>query len=149
MFCYTPLAGTDGWDVISIIPNDVVMEQANAIINATLLLCLVIVVGLGVVLAVYWRSSRAHRLEIGRMAFYDGLTGLYSADKFRLEVYKRQEHRGVCRGGRRVPCPAPHEVRDGPAPCARCRAEGGHLGSSTACGWPWHGRAALSVSLSP
>ena len=46
------------------------------------------------------------------------------------------EHRGVCRGGRRVPCPAPHEVRDGPAPCARCRAEGGHLGSSAACGWP-------------
>ena len=26
VFCYTPLAGTDGWDVISIIPNDVVME---------------------------------------------------------------------------------------------------------------------------
>ena len=96
VFCYTPLAGTDGWDVISIIPNDVVMEQANAIINATLLLCLVIVVGLGVVLAVYWRSSRAHRLEIEHMAFYDGLTGLYSADKFRLEGDARLA--GLARG---------------------------------------------------
>lgn len=85
VFCYTPLEGTDGWDVVSIIPNDVVMEQANAIINATLLLCLVIIVGLGIVLAVYWRGSRAHRREIERMAFYDGLTGLLSADKFALE----------------------------------------------------------------
>lgn len=85
VFCYTPLAGTDGWDVVSIIPNDAVMQQANAIINATLLLCLVIIAGLGVVLAVYWRGSRAHRREIERMAFYDRLTGLYSAAKFTLE----------------------------------------------------------------
>ncbi|MBX9032984.1 bifunctional diguanylate cyclase/phosphodiesterase [Gordonibacter massiliensis (ex Traore et al. 2017)] len=85
VFCYTPLEGTAGWDVVSIIPNDVVMEQANAIINATLLLCLVIIVGLVVVLVVYWRSSRAHRIEIERMAYYDGLTGLFSADKFTLE----------------------------------------------------------------
>ena len=97
VFCYTPLAGTDGWDVISIIPNDVVMEQANAIINATLLLCLVIIVGLGIVLAVYWRGSRAHRREIERMAFYDDLTGLYSAAKFALEGDERLAELG--RGG--------------------------------------------------
>ncbi len=97
MFCYTPLAGTDGWDVVSIIPNDVVMEQANAIINATLLLCLVIIAGLGIVLAVYWRGSRAHRREIERMAFYDDLTGLYSAAKFALEGDERLAELG--RGG--------------------------------------------------
>ena len=97
VFCYTPLAGTDGWDVVSIIPNDVVMEQANAIINATLLLCLVILAGLGIVLAVYWRGSRAHRREIERMAFYDDLTGLYSAAKFALEGDERLAELG--RGG--------------------------------------------------
>ena len=97
VFCYTPLAGTDGWDVVSIIPNDVVMEQANAIINATLLLCLVIIAGLGIVLAVYWRGSRAHRREIERMAFYDDLTGLYSAAKFALEGDERLAELG--RGG--------------------------------------------------
>ncbi|RDB61945.1 GGDEF-domain containing protein [Gordonibacter sp. 28C] len=85
VFCYTPLEGTDGWDVVSIIPNDVIMEQADAVINATLLLCLVIIAGLTVVLVVYWRSSRAHRVEIERMAYYDSLTGLYSSDKFTLE----------------------------------------------------------------
>ena len=90
-FCYTPLAGANGWDVVSIIPNDVIMEQANAIIHATLLLCLVIIVGLAVVLAVYWRGNRAHRREIERMAYYDGLTGLFSADKFTLEGNARLE----------------------------------------------------------
>lgn len=39
VFCYTPLEGTDGWDVVSIIPNDVVMEQANAIITTPRFFC--------------------------------------------------------------------------------------------------------------
>lgn len=97
-FCYTPLEGTDGWDVVSIIPNDVIMEQANAIIHATLLLCLVIIAGLAIVLAVYWRGNRAHRREIERMAYYDGLTGLFSADKFTLEGNARLEERSKAEG---------------------------------------------------
>lgn len=85
VFCYTPLEGTEGWDVVSIIPNSVVMEQANAIIQATLLLCALIVIGLGLVLLVYWRGSRAHRRQIERMAYFDSLTGLHSVDKFTMD----------------------------------------------------------------
>lgn len=85
VFCYTPLASTAGWNLVSIIPNKVIMQQANAVIQATFALCAVIVVGLLIILGVYWRSSRAHRKQIEQMAYFDKLTGLFSTDKFEIE----------------------------------------------------------------
>lgn len=99
VFCYTPLTSTEGWDLISIIPNDVIMEQANAILRATFILCAVIVTGLLAILAAYWRASRANRRKIEQMAYYDNLTGLFSSNKFSLEGDKALSAAGRGRGG--------------------------------------------------
>ena len=88
VFCYSQLDMTDGWDIVSIIPNDVIMEQAHVILRATFILCAIIVVGLLVILVVYWRINAAHRKEIERIAYFDTLTGLYSSDKFEIEGSK-------------------------------------------------------------
>lgn len=85
VFCYAPLGSTDGWDLVSVIPNNVVMEQANTILKATFALCAAVLVGSVIVLAMYWRTSSTHRREIERMAYFDKLTGLYSSSKFELE----------------------------------------------------------------
>lgn len=88
VFCYSPLETTDGWDIVSIIPSGVIMEQARVILQATFVLCAVIVAGLLLILVVYWRSSAAHRKEVERIAYFDTLTGLYSSDKFEIEGAK-------------------------------------------------------------
>lgn len=85
VFCFTPLTSTDGWDLVSIIPNGVLMEQANVVLQATFALCAVIIAGLLVILVVYWRSSSAHRKQIERLAYFDQLTGLASTAKFELD----------------------------------------------------------------
>jgi diguanylate cyclase (GGDEF)-like protein len=85
VFCYMPLGTENGWDLVSVIPNDVIMEQANTVIQATFALCAVIIAGLLVILVTYWRSSSAHRRQIEHLAYYDQLTGLYSAVKFNEE----------------------------------------------------------------
>lgn len=85
VFCYSPLETTDGWDLVSIIPSSVIMEQAHSILRTTFFLCAAIVAGLLAILAVYWRTNVAHRKEIERIAYFDTLTGLYSSDKFKIE----------------------------------------------------------------
>lgn len=88
VFCYSPLETTDGWDIVSIIPSGVIMEQARVILQATFVLCAVIVAGLLLILVVYWRLSAAHRKQIERIAYFDTLTDLYSSDKLEIEGAK-------------------------------------------------------------
>lgn len=106
VFCFTPLASTDGWDLVSVIPNDVLMEQANVVLQATFALCAVIIAGLLVILVVYWRSSSAHRKQIEQLAYFDQLTGLASSAKFELDgsrllqgARERAQRRGADAGG--------------------------------------------------
>lgn len=85
LFCYTPMESAEGWSLVSIIPNAVITEQADAVLRATAALCTVIAIGLLAVLLAFWLTGRAHHREIERMAYYDSLTGLYSSDKFKIE----------------------------------------------------------------
>lgn len=85
VFCYTQVQNAEGWDFVSIIPNSVIMEQAYAVLQATLALCVLIALLLAVILLTYWRSSTAQRRQIEHMAYYDKLTGLFSEDKFEIE----------------------------------------------------------------
>lgn len=85
VFCYVPLSTADGWYVVSIVPNSVIMEQANSIIRSTLILCaLILLLLLLVGLAIQWQNAR-HRQEIERLAYYDSLTGLFRYEKFQLD----------------------------------------------------------------
>lgn len=85
VFCYTPLESTDGWDLVSVVPNNVVMKQTNDVLQSTFFLCAAIVAGLLIILIVFWQTSKEHHKQIEHIAYYDKLTGLYSPAKFELE----------------------------------------------------------------
>ena len=38
IFCYVPLLNGDNWNIVSIIPNRIIMQQANSIIKQTIAL---------------------------------------------------------------------------------------------------------------
>lgn len=85
VFCYVPLSTANGWFVVSIIPNQVIMAQANAIIQRTLILCaLILLLLLAIGLSIHWQNAR-HRQQIEQLAYYDTLTGLFRYEKFQLD----------------------------------------------------------------
>lgn len=88
VFCYVPLI-TNGWYIVSIIPNHVIMAQANSIIMFTIILSFIIIAAIGCVLLLYQYSNRKHKNEVIRLAYYDELTGLYNYQKFKDEGEER------------------------------------------------------------
>lgn len=84
IFCYVPLSSVEGWYLVSIIPNNVVMKQAGNIINWTLMLCGLIAALILAIMFIYNRNRRAHRQEVLQIAYYDSLTGLPNFEKFKL-----------------------------------------------------------------
>ncbi len=88
VFCYVPLEDAEGWYVISIIPNAVIMKQVNDIVSRTLWLCaLILVCLLAVGLSFYYQLKKHHK-ETEQLAYYDTLTGLFRYEKFRIEGEK-------------------------------------------------------------
>ncbi|WP_195270009.1 EAL domain-containing protein [Eubacterium sp. 1001713B170207_170306_E7] len=85
VFCYVPISSVEGWYLVSIIPNSVIMKQADNIINWTLMLCGLITVLILAIILIYNRSSREHRREVRQIAYYDSLTGLPNFEKFKLD----------------------------------------------------------------
>ena len=85
LFCYVPISSVEGWYLVSIIPNSVILDQASNIINWTLLLCGLITVLILAIILIYNRSSREHRREVRQIAYYDSLTGLPNFEKFKLD----------------------------------------------------------------
>lgn len=85
VFCYVPLSSTRDWYLVSILPNSVIMKQANSIIHWTLMLCGLIAALILAIMFIYNRSRRAHRQEVLQIAYYDSLTGLPNFEKFKLE----------------------------------------------------------------
>ncbi|SCJ38316.1 Signal transduction histidine-protein kinase BarA [Anaerotruncus sp. 2789STDY5834896] len=53
VFCYVPLESVPGWDVISIVPNQVIMEQAGEIIEQSQILLLLVAAGVLVLTAFF------------------------------------------------------------------------------------------------
>ncbi len=87
-FCYVPMEEAEDWYLVSIIPDSVIMKQANLIIVRALILCAVILAGLTAVgLGIYFQIKRHHR-ETEQLAFYDKLTGLYRYEKLCLDGEK-------------------------------------------------------------
>lgn len=85
IFCYVPLYNGDNWNIVSIIPNRIIMQQANSIIKQTIALCLFIMLVLAAFGYLYHRNRKKHQKEIEKLAFYDNLTGLYRYEKFLLD----------------------------------------------------------------
>lgn len=85
IFCYVPLLNGDNWNIVSIIPNRIIMQQANSIIRQTIALCLSILLLLAAFGCFYHRNRKKHQKEIEKLAFYDNLTGLYRYEKFLLD----------------------------------------------------------------
>lgn len=85
VFCYVPLRTAKGWFVVSIIPNQVIMAQANVIIQRTMLLCALILLLLFIVGISIYRQNARHHQEIEQLAYYDSLTGLFRYEKFQLD----------------------------------------------------------------
>ena len=85
IFCYVPLYNGDNWNIVSIIPNRIIMQQANSIIKQTIALCLFIMLVLAAFSYLYHRNRKKHQKEIEKLAFYDNLTGLYRYEKFLLD----------------------------------------------------------------
>ncbi len=85
IYCYVPMESVDGWYLISIIPSDIVMSQANTIIYNAIGLCVLIMLCLAMVGYVFYRSNKKHHQEVEDLAFYDNLTKLYRYEKFLME----------------------------------------------------------------
>lgn len=89
VYCYVPLKSQHGWYVISIIPNSVIMQQAENIIFRAIALC-VLILFLFVLFGYFYRlNNQQHQKEIEKLAFYDDLTGLYRYEKFLLDGNKK------------------------------------------------------------
>jgi len=61
VYAYTPLAGIDGWYLISIIPNHVIMEQGDQILRSSQLFMFIIMVGIFVLVLfaiLMWQNRR-------------------------------------------------------------------------------------------
>lgn len=92
VFCYVPLEDSTDWYVISIIPNAVIMKQADYIINRALLLCGLVLVGISAVSVSFFYQRKKHHREVQRLAYFDSVTGLYRYEKFLIEgesIYKK------------------------------------------------------------
>lgn len=89
VFCYVPLTNMGGWYIVSIIPNNIIMTQANNIIIFTIVLSLIIIGAIGCVLLLYRYNNKKHKNEITHLAYYDTLTNLYNYQKFKEEGNKR------------------------------------------------------------
>lgn len=85
IFCYVPLVNGDNWNIVSIIPNRIIMQQATSIITQAIILCLFIMLCLAAFGLIYRQSRKKHQREIEKLAFYDDLTGLYRYEKFLLD----------------------------------------------------------------
>ena len=85
VFCYVPMPDMEGWYLVSIIPNAVIMKEANAIILRTLLLCGLLFAGLLAVFFIYRRLKRGYQREIRALAFTDTLTGIRNFTKFKID----------------------------------------------------------------
>lgn len=89
VFCYVPLTGMNDWYIVSIIPNNVIMTQANNIILFTITLSLIIIGAIGFVLLLYRYNNKKHKNEMLHLAYYDHLTNLYNYQKFKEEGQKK------------------------------------------------------------
>ncbi|MCC0628582.1 MULTISPECIES: EAL domain-containing protein [unclassified Clostridioides] len=89
VFCYVPVGDIDGWYIVSIIQNDVIMTQANHIIIFTIILSLIIIGAIGCIVFIYRHDNRKHKNEIMYLAYYDTLTNLYNYQKFKEEGNKK------------------------------------------------------------
>lgn len=85
LFCYVPINYTNNWYIISIIPNDAIMTQANRIIIFTVILSLVIICSIALILLLYHYNDKKQKKEIMNLAYYDPLTHLYNYQKFKFE----------------------------------------------------------------
>ncbi|WP_455682559.1 bifunctional diguanylate cyclase/phosphodiesterase [Thomasclavelia sp.] len=85
LFCYVPIDYTNNWYIISIIPNDAIMVQANKIIIFTIILSLIIICSIALVLLLYHHNDKKQKKKILDLAYYDSLTHLYNYQKFKYE----------------------------------------------------------------
>ena len=93
-FCYVPMEAPEDWFVVSIIPNAVIMAQANNIIHRTLILCALILVCLIAVGLSFFVQMRRHHRETEGLAYYDTLTGLFRYEKLLMDgetLFVREE----------------------------------------------------------
>lgn len=93
VFCYVPLYGIDQWYIVSIIPNDVIMKQANYIIMYTIILSLIIMGSIGCVILLYIFNQRKHKMVVEKLAYYDQLTSIYNYQKFKIEGESLLSHK--------------------------------------------------------
>lgn len=77
VFCYIPLQLQTDWYLISIIPRDVVDEQTNQIILSTLALITGIILGIALLVMMYYRYVRRTNRKLKGQADYIG--HLYNA----------------------------------------------------------------------
>lgn len=89
VFCYVPITTTNGWYIVSVIPNDAIMAQANHIIMYTIILSLIIIGAIACVLLLFRKTDRKQQNQIMHLAYYDDLTNLYNYQKFKEEGNKR------------------------------------------------------------
>lgn len=85
VFCYVPLQQNNHWFIISIIPNNAIMKQANNIIISSIILCSCVAGAISCVVLLYIRNNRKHKKILESLAFYDHLTSLYNYQKFKIE----------------------------------------------------------------
>ena len=62
VFCYVPLGHATDWYLISIIPEDVILEQSSKILTRTMLLMVIVILGIAALVLFYaWHSRKANR----------------------------------------------------------------------------------------
>lgn len=71
LICYAPIQAVPGWNMMTIIPSDVVNKQAEHIINKTLLLVLVFCVSISVLLGCYFLADRRYKRMMWEFRYRD------------------------------------------------------------------------------
>lgn len=88
---YSPIQEVNGWYILSVIPEKVILSKAYEMSRATLLLCIGMFIFLAGVCVVLLIGRRNNRREIEKIAFIDELTQLPRMRKFRLDMKRLME----------------------------------------------------------
>lgn len=78
---YTPITKED-WYLLSFVPTEVVNAKSQSLLSATLLICVIITLVFGGLLAYLMFSTYRHRKKLEQIAYVDPITGGNTIQKF-------------------------------------------------------------------
>lgn len=76
----------NGWNILSIVPEETIAESKNKIMRNAILLTVAIILVFILLIFYIYRTQKNHVNELAKLAFVDELTGASNIAKFRLDA---------------------------------------------------------------